>query len=64
MIQLKKLPSECEFGELKNSLIKDTVVKGVIDDSFRERMLGELNLPLEKAIALGKSAKQTKITHM
>ena len=61
MIQLKKLSSDCEFGELKNSLIKDIVVIGVTDDSLRERVLREPNLTLERAIALGKSAEQTKI---
>ena len=62
MTKLKKLSSDCEFGELKNSLIKDIVVIGVTDDSLPERMLREPNLTLEKAIALGQSvAKQTKI---
>ena len=48
LTQLKKFSSDCEFGELKQSLIKDIVVIGVTDDS-------------EKAIALGQFAKQTKI---
>ena len=61
MTQLKKLSSDCEFGELKNSLIKDIVVIGVADNSLRERMLRELNLTLERAIALGQSTEQTKI---
>ena len=61
MTQLKKLSSDCEFGELKNSLIKDIIVIGVIDDSWRERMLREPNLTLEKAIALRQFAEQTKI---
>ena len=61
MIQLKKLSIDCEFGGLKNSLIKDIVVIGVTDDSLRERILREPNLTLERAIALGLSAEQTKI---
>ena len=32
MIQLKKIFSDCEFGELKNSVIKDIAVIGVIDN--------------------------------
>ena len=55
------MSSDCEFGELKNCLTKDTVVIGVIDDSLRERMLRGPNLTLEKEIAFGQSAKQTKI---
>ena len=31
MTQLKKLFSDCEFGELKNVLMKDIVATGVID---------------------------------
>ena len=61
MTQLKKLSSGCEFGELKNSLIKDIVVIGVTDDSLREKMFREPNLTLERAIALGQSTEQTKI---
>ena len=61
MTQFKKLSSDCEFRELKNSLIKGIVVIGVIIDSLRERMLREPNLTLKKAIALGQSAEQTKI---
>ena len=61
MTQLKRLSSDCEFGELKNSIIKDIVVIGVTDDSLRERILREPNLTLERAIALGQSAEQTKI---
>ena len=37
MAQLKKISSNCEFGQLKNCLIKYIVVIGVIDDSLSER---------------------------
>ena len=56
MTRLKNVSSDCEFGELENSLIKDTVVTGVIDDSLRERMLREPTLTLEKEISLRQSA--------
>ena len=61
MIQLKKIFSDCEFGELKNSVIKDIAAVGVVDNSLRERILRGQNLTLRKAIALGLSAKQMKI---
>ena len=48
MTQLKKLSIDCEFGELKNYLIKDIVVIGVIHNSLRERMLREPNLILKR----------------
>ena len=61
MIQLKKTFSDCEFGELKTSLIKDIVVMNIINNSLRERVLRGRNLALRKEIALGLSVKQTKI---
>jgi len=51
---------ECEFGDLKDSLIR---IVGVTDDRLRERMLREPNLNLDKALQLGNSAEQTK-THV
>ena len=61
MIQLKKTFNDCEFGELKASLIKDIVVMNIINNSLRERVLRGRNLALRKEIALGLSVKQTKI---
>ena len=61
MTQLKKLSSDREFGELRNSLIKDIVVIGFTDNCWRERMLRQPNLTLERGIALGQSVEQTKI---
>ena len=59
--QLKKLAADCEFEELKSSLIKDIIVVGVSDDRLRERMLREPKLTLKNAIQLGQSAEQTKL---
>ena len=61
MTQLKNLSSDCKLGELKNCLIIDIVVIGVIDNSSRERMLREPNLTVEKAITLGQFAEQMEI---
>ena len=62
MTQLKTLSSDCKFEELKNSLIKDIVVIGVIDDSLREGMLRKPNLNLERAMPLGQSTNKPKFT--
>ena len=58
MTHLKKLSNDCEFGELKNALIKDIVAKGIIDTSLRERTLREPNLTLGKARELGQSTEE------
>ena len=60
VIQLKRLSSDCEFGELKDSLIRDTIIIGISDERLRERMLREPDLDLTKALLLGNSAKQTR----
>ena len=48
MTQSKESSSDCEFGELKNCLIVDIVVIGVIDNFLRARMNREPNLTVEK----------------
>ena len=48
MTQSKESSSDCEFGELKNYLIVDIVVIGVIDNFLRVRMNREPNLTVEK----------------
>lgn len=60
VIQLKRLSSDCEFGELKDSLIRDTIIIGIRDERLKERMLREPDLDLSKALLLGNSAEQTR----
>ena len=57
--QLRKLSSECEFGTLCASLIKDIIVIGIIDNRLRERMLRDSALTLERAINMGQSSEET-----
>ena len=59
--ELKKLSSECAFDVLKDSLIKDMIICGVIDNGLRERMLREPQIDLKKAVELGQAAEQTKL---
>ena len=60
MTQSKKSSSDCEFGELKNCLIVDIVVVGVINNFLRVRMNREPNLTVEKETPLGQFAEQMK----
>ena len=57
LTELKKLSSECEFDNLQDSLIKDTIVCGTRDNSLRKRRLRECNLTLSKAISAGHAAE-------
>ncbi|KAL4710634.1 hypothetical protein ACJJTC_003270 [Scirpophaga incertulas] len=55
--ELKKLASDCNFGELKNRLIRDRIVAGIIDSRLRDRLLRETDLTMEKCIMICKSAE-------
>ena len=59
MTQLKKLSADCEFGELKNSLIRDVIMIGVSDNRLRERLLREPSLSLDNAIKYGQATEET-----
>ena len=58
--QLKKLSADCEFGELKDSLIRDVIIIGVSDNRLRERLLREPSLSLDNAIKYGQATEETK----
>ena len=47
---LRKKASSCEFGILRDSLIRDRIVCGICDDRTRSRLLKEADLTLEKAV--------------
>ncbi len=59
--ELKKRSAACEFDTLKDSLIKDMIICGIFDNAFRERMLREPNINLQKAVELGQASEQTKL---
>lgn len=56
---LRKIASNCEFGRLKDELIKDRIVCGIRDRRVKDRLLREANLNLEKAIEICKAAEIT-----
>ena len=61
--ELKNLASNCEFGDLQSSLIKDRIVSGARSEAVRGRLLRESNLTLEKALEICRShelVEQTK----
>ena len=56
---LRRRAEYCEFGALKDSLIREIVV-GINDPKLRERLLRETDLSLEKAINLCRITEQSK----
>ena len=58
--ELKSRSRHCEFGSLKESLIRDRIVAGIQDAKVRERLLRETDLSLDKAISICTASKATK----
>jgi hypothetical protein len=56
---LKTLSDTCEFENLKESLICDRLVFGILDNSVRERLLRDPELTLQTAIERVRSAELT-----
>ena len=50
LTSLKTLAKDCEYRELKDSLIKDRIVCGVDDNELRKRLLQTEELTLDKAV--------------
>ena len=57
LTDLKSKADECEFGELKDSLIKDRIVCGVRNDVVRERLLRDSELTLDIAASMCRAAE-------
>ena len=61
MADLKRLSIECDFGNLRDDLLKDMLVTGVHNNQLRERLLRTANLTLAEAIKLGVAFEETKL---
>ena len=57
---LRKLSQDCEFGDLKDSLINDMITIGTNDKALQERMLREPDINLDRCIKLGQAAEITR----
>ena len=57
---MKSRSHHCEFGTLKESLIRDRIVAGIKDAKVRERLLRETDLSLDKAISICRASEATK----
>ncbi|XP_045450007.1 uncharacterized protein K02A2.6-like [Melitaea cinxia] len=54
---IKKLSTECEFGNLLDRMLKDRIVTGILDKRLKDRLLRESDLTLSKAIQICKAAE-------
>lgn len=61
LTDLKKLSASCDFGDLKDSLIKDRIICGITDHEIKNRLLRGDDLTLEKCIRICKAAELANI---
>ena len=57
--ELRHKAQTCDYGELKDSLIRDRIVVGINSTQLKEKMLQDKDLSLESAISRCKSAEMT-----
>ena len=64
---IRQLAKNCNFGQLRDKLIRDQVVVGIRDDSIGEKLLADKQLTLDKRLQIGRayetSKQQTKMIY-
>lgn len=58
--ELRTMAKNCEFWDLVDSLIRDRIICGVPDNTFKERLLRTVDLTLDNALATCRAAESTK----
>ena len=56
---LRSLAKTCNFGELRDNLIRDRIVIGIWDNSIRKKLLAEGKITLDKCINISRANKTT-----
>uniref|UniRef100_A0AAV2K178 Ig-like domain-containing protein n=1 Tax=Knipowitschia caucasica TaxID=637954 RepID=A0AAV2K178_KNICA len=59
--RLREKASTCEYGQLKDEMIRDKIVLGIASESSRRRLLREKELNLVTAIEMCRAAEQTDL---
>ena len=54
---LYRLADDCEYSSLKNELIRDRIIVGVLDDALSDRLQSKLKLTLEEAVQMSRQAE-------
>ena len=57
---LHKLAETCEFGALREILIRDRIVVGIQDSKLSEKLQLDKDLTLDKAVTLVRQAEQVR----
>ena len=59
--RLREKAATCEYGQLKDELIRDKIVLGIANESTRRRLLRGRDLTLITAIEICRAAELTEI---
>ena len=57
---LYRLAEDCDYGTLKDNLIRDRIVVGVVDDSLSDRLQAKADLTLEISVQMSRQAEARK----
>ena len=60
---LYELAETCQFGDLKNELIRDRIVVGIRNASLSQKLMQDEKLTLDKAVKETKSSEVVKHHH-
>ena len=59
--KLRKLSEDCEFNQLRDSLIKDMIIIGIRDKKLQKRLLRENDITLEKVLSNCRASEASKL---
>ena len=57
---LYRLAEDCEYGSLKDGLIRDRIVVGIVGDSLSDRLQAKADLTLEMAVQMSRQLEARK----
>ena len=61
LTELKALMGKCDFGDIKDSLLKDRIICGILNPTLKDRLLREDKLDLENCINICKASELAEI---
>ena len=60
LADLRKLSANCDFGSLRDRLVRDRIVSGIREKRVQDRLLRETDLTFNKAVDICRAAEQTE----
>ena len=54
------MADDCEYGTLKDELIRDRIIVGVLDDTLSDRLQAKSDLTLVDAVRMSRQAEARK----